>query len=163
MNSGPPEKLWEPSAEAIERSAMTAYMRWLAAERGVQADDYAALWEWSVTELEDFWASIWDYFDVESTPYETVLEERVMPGANWFEGAELNYAEHIFRGKDPDEVAVCHASELRELSELRWGELRERVAAVAALVGFGASRRVAAEVVARLTGASKNALYRGSL
>ncbi len=131
MASGAPEKLWEPSAEAIERSAMTAYMRWLAAERGVQADDYAALWEWSVTELEDFWASIWDYFHVESTPYAAVLDERVMPGGNWFEGAELNYAEHIFRGTDPGEVAVCHASELRELSELRWGELREQVAAVA--------------------------------
>ena len=56
--------------------------------------------------------------------------ERVMPGADWFPGTELNYAEHIFRGKADDEVALVYASELRELSELRWGELRERVAAV---------------------------------
>ena len=136
-----PEKLWEPSPEAIERSAMTRYMRWLAAERGVEAADYAELWEWSVTELEDFWASIWDYFHVEASPYEQVLAERVMPGAKWFEGAELNYAEHIFRGKDPNEVAVCHASELRELSEIRWGDLRRQVAAVAeALRALGVER-----------------------
>ena len=142
VNSDPPEKLWEPSAEAIERSAMTRYMRWLAARRGVKADSYEALWEWSVTELEDFWASIWDYFHVESAgEYSTVLADRTMPGAKWFEGAELNYAEHIFRGKDPDAVAVCHASELRNLGEIRWGELREQVAAVAeALRALGVER-----------------------
>ncbi len=121
---------------------MTRYMRWLAAERGVEADSYEALWEWSVTELEDFWASIWEYFHVESSgEYSTVLAKREMPGAKWFEGAELNYAEHIFRGKDPDAVAVCHASELRELGEIRWGELREQVAAVAeALRALGVER-----------------------
>jgi acetoacetyl-CoA synthetase len=125
------ELLWEPSPESIERSAMTRYMRWSAAERGLEFDDYEALWRWSTTEIEDFWASIWEYFEVIAEPsYEQVLPERVMPGARWFEGARVNYAEHIFRGKDDDEVAVLYASELRELSELRWGELRERVAAV---------------------------------
>ena len=142
MDRNAPEKLWEPSAETIERSAMTRYMRWLTAERGVEADDYAALWEWSVTELEDFWATIWDYFHVEASgEFSSVLAERTMPGAKWFEGAELNYAEHIFRGKDPDEVAVFHASELRPLAEIRWGELRGRVAAVAeALRALGVER-----------------------
>ena len=112
---------------------MTRYMRWLAAERGQSFDDYGALWEWSVTELEDFWTSIWDFFEVQaSAPYSKVLPERVMPGARWFEGAELNYAEHIFRGKRDADVAVQHASELRELDELRWGELRKQVAAAAA-------------------------------
>jgi acetoacetyl-CoA synthetase len=126
------EKLWEPSAEAIERSQMTRFMRWLAVERGVDAGDYAELWKWSVDELEDFWASIWDYFEVISSgPRPEVLAERTMPGARWFEGADLNYAEHIFRGKDEHEVAVVYASELRELGELRWGELREQVAAAA--------------------------------
>jgi acetoacetyl-CoA synthetase len=126
------EKLWEPSAEAIERSRMTAYTRWLAAERSVEVGDYASLWQWSVDELEDFWASIWDYFQVQSSgAHQQVLPERVMPGARWFEGAELSYPEHIFRGKGDEEIAVVYASELRELSELRWGELRERVAAVA--------------------------------
>ena len=86
------ELLWEPSAASVERSQMTAYMRWLADERGVAADDYAALWRWSVTELEDFWASIWDYFEViSSQPYGEVLGARTMPGASWFAGTELNY------------------------------------------------------------------------
>jgi acetoacetyl-CoA synthetase len=148
------EKLWEPSAEAIERSALTRYMRWLAAERGVEAEDYEALWRWSVDELEDFWASIWDYFGViasrqhggpraeaEEPPFAQVLTDHTMPGARWFEGAELNYAEHIFRGKDEHEVAVVYASELRDLAELRWGELTEQVAATAeALRALGVGR-----------------------
>jgi acetoacetyl-CoA synthetase len=138
------EILWAPSPEVVERSQLTRYMRWLAEERDLQFEDYASLWRWSVTEIEEFWRSIWDYFDVmasrntagatreleDAEPYDDVLAERVMPGARWFEGAQLNYAEHIFRGKDDNEVAVLYASELRELSELRWGELRERVAAI---------------------------------
>src|SRR5262245_14746052 len=137
-----PEKLWEPSAEAIERSNMTRYTRWLAEERGVEASDYAELWRWSVDDLEDFWASIWDYFGIEASGQRSaVLAERQMPGARWFEGTELNYAEHIFGGKADDEVAVCHASELRTLSEIRWGELKEQVAAVAeALRALGVER-----------------------
>jgi len=133
------EKLWEPGAERIERSNMAAYMRWLAAERGLDFTSYDELWRWSVDELEDFWASIWDHFQVRAAkPYERVLAERTMPGARWFEGAELNYAEHILREREPDEVAVRHASELRELAELRWGELSAQVAAVAAgLRGLG--------------------------
>ncbi len=112
---------------------MTRYMRWLAAERGRSFDDYPALWEWSVTELEEFWASIWDFFEVRaSAPYSQVLAERAMPGARWFAGAELNFAEHVFRAKPPDEVAVRHASELRDLDELRWAELGDQVARVAA-------------------------------
>jgi acetoacetyl-CoA synthetase len=127
------ELLWKPSAERIEHATMTRYMRWLRAERGLAFDDYEALWEWSVTELERFWASIWDFFEVQaSVPYSEVLPRRVMPGARWFPGAELNYAEHIFRGKADGDLAILHASELRPLGELRWGELREQVAGAAA-------------------------------
>src|SRR6476620_9254970 len=125
--------LWEPPAESVERATMTRYMHWLAAERGRAFDDYQSLWEWSVNELEEFWASIWDFFEVRaSTPYSRVLADRAMPGASWFGGAELNFAEHVFRDKPPDRVAVVHASELRELGELRWGELRDQVARTAA-------------------------------
>jgi acetoacetyl-CoA synthetase len=112
---------------------MTRYIRWLAAERGRTFDDYQSLWEWSVGELEEFWASIWDFFDVRaSTPYSRVLADPAMPGANWFEAAELNFAEHVFRDKPADRVAVLHASELRELDQMRWGELRDQVARAAA-------------------------------
>jgi acetoacetyl-CoA synthetase len=125
--------LWEPSAEAVERSAMTRYMRWLESERGLPLADYSSLWTWSVTELEQFWASIWDYFEVRSeSPYARVLADRQMPGARWFEGAELNYAEHLFRDQPGGEVAVLHASELRELDQLTWGELGQQVAQVSA-------------------------------
>ena len=77
------ELLWEPSADAIERTTMTRYMRWLAAERGLSLDAYGPLWQWSVTELEDFWRSIWDFFAVESaTPYSTVLPDVQQPGTS---------------------------------------------------------------------------------
>jgi acetoacetyl-CoA synthetase len=128
-----PEKLWEPTPEAIEASAMTAYSRWLAAERGLEFDGYAELWDWSSTEIEAFWGSIWDYFSVGGPSAEqTVLASREMPGTKWFEGAELNYAEHLFRERAGSETAILHASELRELGELSWDELRRRVAATAA-------------------------------
>ena len=136
------ELLWEPDPKSVERTTMTAYMRWLGVERGRSFDDYRSLWEWSVAELEEFWASIWDFFEVQSSaPYGEVLPERRMPGATWFPGTELNYAEHLFRGKRDADVAVLHASELRELDELRWGELRDRVASLAAaLRGLGVRR-----------------------
>ena len=126
----------------VERSQLTRYIRWLAENRDLHFDDYHALWRWSVTEIEEFWGTLWEYFEVISDgSYEEVLAERVMPGARWFDGANLNYVEHIFRGKDEHEVAVLYASELRELSELRWGELREQVAAIReGLQALGVSR-----------------------
>ena len=142
-------KLWEPSAEAVERSNMTRYMRWLEAERGLEFDgDYQALWAWSVDELEDFWASIWEFFGVRaSSPYERVLASRAMPGAEWFAGARLNYAEQMLTGKPADRLAIQHASELRELDSLTWGELREAVARAASALralGVGPGDRVVA-------------------
>ncbi|OLE38772.1 MAG: acetoacetate--CoA ligase [Actinobacteria bacterium 13_1_20CM_3_68_9] len=136
------ELLWEPSPESVERATLTRYMRWLEAKRGRSFGDYQALWGWSTTELEEFWASIWDFFEVEaSAPYSEVLAERVMPGARWFGGAKLSYPQHIFRGRRDADVAVLHASELRPLGELRWGELREQVArAAAGLQGLGVQR-----------------------
>jgi acetoacetyl-CoA synthetase len=135
-----PTPLWEPPAELVERAVMTRYMR----ERGLGT--YEELWRWSVTDLDGFWGSIWDFFGVQGT-YDQVLAERRMPGAAWFPGAGVNYAEHLFRGKDPGATAILHASELRELSELSWGELRAQAARIAAgLRALGVERgdRVAA-------------------
>jgi acetoacetyl-CoA synthetase len=135
-----PTLLWEPPAEMVERAVMTRYMR----ERGVGS--YDELWRWSVEDLEGFWGSIWEFFGVEGG-YERVLASDTMPGAIWFPGAQVNYAEHLFRGKDPDAVAIVHASELREQAELTWGELREQVARIAGgLRALGVERgdRVAA-------------------
>ena len=127
------DKLWAPSAELIEQSRLTEFMRWLEAERGLRFEGYEDLWRWSVEDLEGFWTSIWDFFDVQSDGgYERALGSREMPGAEWFAGTELNYAEHVFAGKEAGEVAILHASELRELDQLTWGELSAQVAAVAA-------------------------------
>jgi acetoacetyl-CoA synthetase len=134
VSTGEPEKLWEPSVELVERSRLREYMRWLEAERGLKLDDYESLWRWSVSDLEAFWGSIWDFFGVQADGgYERVLGSHTMPGAEWFADTSLNYAEHVFAGKeDSEEAAILHASELRELSELSWGELRSQVAATAA-------------------------------
>ncbi len=142
MSAAEPEKLWEPPAELIERARLTEYMRWLAAERGLDLDGYDDLWRWSVDDVEGFWASIWDFFEVQADGgYDRVLGSREMPGAEWFAGARLNYAEHVFAGKEDTEPAILHASELRELDQLSWGELRAQVAAVAAgLCGLGVER-----------------------
>ena len=140
-----PELLWTPSDERIERSALTAYARAVGRE-----GDYADLWQWSVDDLEGFWASIWEYFDVQSSePYERVLGDRSMPGAEWFPGSRLSYAEHLFRGKDDAAIAIRHASELRDAGELTWGELRDQTARIAAglrRMGVGEGDRVVAYI-----------------
>src|SRR5215207_9907650 len=125
--------LWEPSEELKENANISRYMRWLEDEKGLSFDDYGELWEWSVVEIEEFWASIWEYFEVEaSRPYEKVLTEREMSGARWFEGTELNYAEHVFRRARPEEPAVLHQSEIRPLGKVTWQELEGKVASLAA-------------------------------
>ncbi len=136
------QKLWEPPRELVEGALMTKYMRWL--DRGIET--YEDLHRFSVEDLEGFWGSIWEFFEIEGG-YEKVLGDRSMPGAEWFPGAEVNYAEHAFRGKPDDRVAIVHAGELRDQAELTWGELREQVAGIAAgLRALGVERgdRVAA-------------------
>ena len=138
--------LWEPSAERVERATLTRYQRWVEETRGRRFDDYHDLWRWSVEDLDDFWRSIWEFFDVRSHgEWERALSDASMPGAVWFEGARLNYAEHLFRGKRSDEVAIIHASELRELGEWTWADLRSATAGVAAglrELGVGPGDRV---------------------
>jgi acetoacetyl-CoA synthetase len=114
---------------------MTRFMRWAGERAGRTFGDYDELWRWSVSEVEEFWAAVWEYCGVRaSRPYEQVLDSRQMPGARWFEGAELNYAENMLMREDrePDAVAVLHASELRELDSLTWAQLTAQVAEVAA-------------------------------
>ncbi len=144
----PPPILWAPDESRVERASLTRYARWLAESRGVETSGYHDLWRWSTTDLEGFWASIWEFFEIQSsTTYERVLGARAMPGAEWFPGARLNYAEHVFRGRDDAAVAVRHASELRPLAETTWGELRESTARLAAALratGIGPGDRVVA-------------------
>src|SRR3954451_8886818 len=138
--------LWEPSAERIERAALTRYRRWVEETRDRRFDDYHDLWRWSVEDVDDFWRSIWEFFDVRShAEWARGLADASMPGAVWFPGARLNYAEHLFRGKRSDEVAIVHASELRELGEWTWADLSAATAGVAAglrELGVGRGDRV---------------------
>src|SRR3712207_3613315 len=107
--------LWEPPPELRENAAIARYMGWLEREKSLSFGDYANLWEWSVTDIEGFWSSLWEFFDVRSSkPYEAVLGRREMPGAEWFPGAELNYAEHVFRNARSGGPALIHASEDRK-------------------------------------------------
>ncbi|OOC54814.1 acetoacetate--CoA ligase [Nocardiopsis sinuspersici] len=147
--SSVPRVLWQPDEERIASSNIVAFARWAAEHKGVQAFgegdaapgsfDYDSLWRWSVTDVDGFWESVWEYYGVRSeTPYERVLGKRTMPGAEWFPGATLNYVQHVFEGRDDDRVAIRHATELRPLGEWTWGELRRRTAAIAAgLRGLG--------------------------
>ncbi|HEY0343102.1 MAG TPA: acetoacetate--CoA ligase [Solirubrobacteraceae bacterium] len=143
-----PTVLWQPDPAFAERTRLRAYMRWLAEKRGVGIATYDELWRWSVDDLEGFWASISEYFDVRfHTPPRAVLGRREMPGAEWFVGATLSYPEHVLRGRDDAAVAIRHASELRPLGELTWGELRAlsaRIQAGLRDLGVGRGDRVAA-------------------
>jgi acetoacetyl-CoA synthetase len=143
-----PQLLWQPDAERVKRANVTRYQEFLKRTRGLEFDDYDALWQWSVDELEEFWTSIVECFEVDlAGPVDSVLVGSEMPGAKWFAGARTSYAEHIFRGKDADRVAIRHASELRALGEWTWGELRAQTAAIAAglrALGVGEGDRVVA-------------------
>jgi acetoacetyl-CoA synthetase len=120
--------LWTPSRERAERSHLTAFMRWLKRERQLAFADYAALWQWSVTDIDGFWRAIWDYFELRSsTPVGAVLRSRKMPGAEWFPGVRLNYAEHALRHERAKATAVLHLSERRALTPIAWDELGGKV------------------------------------
>jgi len=124
--------LWEPSEELKQQATLTRYMQWLEHEKGLRFSDQEALWEWSVNHLEDFWASIWNFFAVKaSKPYTRVLADRNMPGARWFPGTELNYAEQVFRNVSPSRRALLFQSEQHPLQEVSWEELARQVGSVA--------------------------------
>ncbi|CAN7156686.1 acetoacetate--CoA ligase [Variovorax paradoxus] len=128
------------------------YQDWLREQRGLSFDTYDALWRWSVTDLDAFWQSIWDYMGIVSpTPHTAVLADDRMPGATWFPGAEVNYAREVLRHADAAHAAglpaIVSDNELGEVREMPWPELRRQVASVAlTLKSLGVQRgdRVAA-------------------
>ncbi len=163
--------LWNPPADARARTEIGRYLDWLGAERGLDFADYDELHRWSVTDLEAFWGSIWDFFEIRAhTPYERVLGSSALPGAEWFPGARLNFAEHMVgRDEDVDVVAVVAYSQSREPFELTFGDLRDQVARARAgmqRLGVGPGDRVVAYVpnipetlVAFLAAASLGAIW----
>jgi acetoacetyl-CoA synthetase len=140
-----PRILWQPDPITVARSQMAAFRRWLASRRGVVAAGYDALWRWSVTDLEGFWGAFVEFSGVRfhAAP-RRVLTGESMPGARWFPGATLNYAEHALApgpGKDDDDLAVIFRREDGVRDQLSFGLLRQRVAAAcAALASLGVRR-----------------------
>jgi acetoacetyl-CoA synthetase len=176
--------LWAPDPATIERARISHYARWLAdrwpeaprpAPPGSStsaADDYAKLWQWSVTESAQFWGSIWDYFGVLGQRGDgPELRGDQMPDVSWFAGSTLNYARNVLRHArtDPDRTAIVHESEAGRSGRITYRELEQQVASVRAglrALGVGRGDRVAAylpnapeAVVALLATASLGAIW----
>jgi acetoacetyl-CoA synthetase len=144
------ETLWTPPPTIRDTSRVGDFLRFLDRTRGLTFDDYHALWQWSVEDLSGFWGAIWEYFDVIAhTPPSEVLADPSMPGARWFPGATLNYAEHVLRmpGLDDEDPVVLAYSQTRAPVTLTAAALRDRVRRVRAglrRLGVGPGDRVAA-------------------
>ncbi|MDQ2941482.1 MAG: acetoacetate--CoA ligase [Chloroflexota bacterium] len=167
-----PEVLWRPPSDVLERSRIGRYLSWLDTTRGKRFASYGDLWRWSVDDLEGFWGSVWEHFAIQSvTGYERVLADPQMPGAEWFPGARLNYAEHALRLSErsaTDVIVVAH-SQTRPPMTLTVAQLRDDVSRARAglqRLGVGRGDRVAAylpnvpeAVVAFLATASLGAIW----
>ena len=168
------EPVWRPSPARIERAGITRYRKWLHETRGLDFADYESMWRWSVEKAEDFWESVWQFTGVRAhQPYRQILDQRIMPGAKWFDGATLNYAEHALAFAQRPEAAnkpalICH-SELRPRAEVAWPELAQQVSSLGALLdelGIHAGDRVVSympnipeSVAAVLAVASRGAIW----
>ena len=145
-----PRVLWSPPDDARTHTRVGRYLEWLATNRGLRFGDYQALWQWSVDDLEGFWGSVVDSFDVAfDVPPDRVLSSIHMPRARWFPGARLNWARHALRliDRGDDDVVVIAHSETRPEQRLTAAQLRDAVARVRAgllRLGVGPGDRVAA-------------------
>ncbi len=124
------EPIWKPSKERIENSNITAYLKELNKTSGKSFASYNELYNWSVNKIEEFWESIWNHSGIiYSKKYQRVLSKRIMPGAKWFEGAELNFAENLLRYKD-SKTAIISSREDSPTFRISYSELHALVASV---------------------------------
>jgi acetoacetyl-CoA synthetase len=125
--------LWTPPQERVRQSNMYAFMQFINERHGKQFEAYEPLWQWSVENIPDFWAAMWDFGKIiASRGYDQVIDDPAkMPGARWFSGAELNYAENLLRYRD-DHVALVFKGEGRDVLKLTYAELYDQVARLAA-------------------------------
>jgi acetoacetyl-CoA synthetase len=141
--------LWSPPADVRQTTQLGRFLDFLRDTRGRDLPGYDELFDWSVADLDGFWGALWDFFGVKAhTPYERVLGAAGMPGAEWFTGSTLNYAEHMVGAdEDLDQVAVLAISQTRDPFELSFADLREQVGAARAglqRLGVGPGDRVVA-------------------
>jgi acetoacetyl-CoA synthetase len=149
LGSPAPAVLTGPPENVLETTQLGRYLQWLRHHRGLHFGSWRSLWQWSVDDLEGFWSSIWQFGGIRAhRSYATVLGDRTMPGAEWFPGALLNYAEHsLGLPEDADRVAVVAHSQTRPPSEMTFGELTDQVTrarGVLQRLGVGRGDRVAA-------------------
>ena len=129
------EVLWEPSQAFRESTRLWAFMQWLRQQKGLSFDDYQALWQWSIDDLPAFWAAVWEFFDIQADgDASPVLASADMPGARWFPGARLNYAEHAFRHAGAGRPALLSRVEGREPQAVGWDRLQADAGALAAFL-----------------------------
>jgi len=136
------ELLWQPDRKYIQETNLSRYMKQLETIEGLHFESYEKLWQWSITEIECFWESIWKFFQINaSKPYKQVLSNRKMPGAEWFTGSHLNYAEHVFRNMSSNHPAIIFQSENQPYIEISWRELHQKVTSLAiSLRGMGVQK-----------------------
>lgn len=140
--------LWTPSEEVKRDANLTRYMLWLRGAHNLTFENYSELWQWSVDDLDAFWQSVWEYFSIiASEQPNSVLSESAMPGAKWFEGAKLNYAENFFARKHEDRPAIIYVDEGGKQEKVYWEELEAKTTALAEAMrayGVGKGDRVVA-------------------
>jgi acetoacetyl-CoA synthetase len=162
--------LWQPTSERVRAARITRYCAWLAQHRGMEFADYTALWEWSTRDVDSFWRSLWDYFEIPgSGSTQPALADPRMPGPAWFPNARLNYVDQVFRHANAKHPALIAGNETGAMIEVSWADLSRKVAAFAAtLRAHGVQRgdRVAAflpntpdAIVAFLATASLGAIW----
>jgi acetoacetyl-CoA synthetase len=148
MSPSSPDILWSPRADRIAGAEVTRFQQWLEREKGLRFADYAALWQWSVDDLEGFWRAIVDYFELPLDDWNgPVLSDRRMPGAQWFVGARTNYARQVFRHATDARPAIVFRNEAGERADMSWRTLQDQVAALAQWLraaGVGPGDRVVA-------------------
>jgi acetoacetyl-CoA synthetase len=160
--------LWSPSQNSQSSSQLSAFAASLKISRGLELLDYESLYAWSVDSLEDFWESVWNFFEIDGTAYTSVLEARIMPNAKWFCGSSLNYAAHCLR-HNSSQAAIIAANESGGDTKISWTELKAQVSSLAAYlrqIGVTRGDRVAAyigntpeAIVAFLATASLGAIW----
>jgi len=162
--------LWQPSEEQIKNSNMYRFMNVVNEKYHQNFSDFAPLYQWSIENIADFWETMWEFADIiASKPYDQVIDDDTkMPGARWFTGARLNFAENLLRYRD-DRIALIFKGEAQESIKMTYAELYDEVARLAnglkaagvqsgdRVVGF--MPNMPASIIAMLAAASRGATW----
>ena len=124
--------IWTPDPDFVKESNYSQFNQWLSEQKGLDFEDYEALWAWSCDNLETFWNYIIEYYDIElKGDHGPVVSSHEMPGVKWFEGARVNYTRELFKRRSEDHPALITKSERRSTKEISWDELFDKVASSA--------------------------------